>query len=327
MEFNLAQLHEAIAEAVPDRECLVFRDRRLSYRDMTQRTRRFANYLLGRGLGIQRERSELEPWESGQDSLAIYLYNGNEYLEGMLGAFKARVAPLNVNYRYVEEELVYLLRDARSRAVLYGGEFAPMLDKIRSELPELEVLIQVDDGSGASLLPGAVEYEGALAASSAERPSVEWSPDDLYILYTGGTTGMPKGVLWRQADIYVAAMGGRQADQTEFPDLTAVVEASKKGGMRSLPAPPLMHGASQWVAFLNWHGGNTVIVQDQVRRLDPDDLLSTIEREKANALLIVGDAFARPIIDQLRSKTYDLSTLRVIASGGAPLAKGYKKEL
>ncbi len=195
MDYNLAEVHEAIAAAVPDREAIIFRDRRLTFADLNARSRRLANWLLSRGARVTRERAELAGHESGQDHLAIYLYNGNEYIEGMLGAYKARVAPLNVNYRYVEEELVYLLRDARSRAILYHAEFAPVLEKIRPELPDLEMLLQVGDDSGNALLPGAVDYEEALASSSPERPDVVWSPDDLYILYTGGTTGMPKGVL------------------------------------------------------------------------------------------------------------------------------------
>ncbi len=119
MEFNLAEVHEAIAEVAAERECIVWRDRRLSWLEVTERTRRLANWLLSRGLGARRERAELQGWESGQDQIALYMYNRHEYLEGMLGAYKARLAPFNVNYRYVEEELVYLLRDALARAIVY----------------------------------------------------------------------------------------------------------------------------------------------------------------------------------------------------------------
>jgi acyl-CoA synthetase (AMP-forming)/AMP-acid ligase II len=155
MEFNLGRVHDAIAEAAPEREALVFRDRRLTHGQLLERSRRFANFLLDRGLRVHRERASLKGHESGQDHLAIYLYNGNEYLEGMLGAYKARVAPLNVNYRYVDEELRYLLRDAGARALLYHAEFAPRVAAIRGQLPELELLVQVADGSGNALLPGA----------------------------------------------------------------------------------------------------------------------------------------------------------------------------
>src|SRR5205085_6861281 len=169
------------------------------------------------------------------------------------------------------------------------------------ELPNLTVLIQVDDGTGAPLLDGAVWYEDALAQSNAEVPAVEFSPDDLYILYTGGTTGMPKGVLWRQADIFVASLGGR-AGANEWESLDAIVETAKNGGSKVLPAPPFMHGAGHWVALRAFTGGNTVVIQDDVIGLDADDIWRAIEREKVSMLLIVGDAFGRPLVDQLERK-------------------------
>ena len=325
--FNLATVNEAIAAAIPDREAIVFRDRRITFRSLTERTRRLANYLLSRDLGIHTPRSNVAHWESGQDALALYLYNGNEYLEGMLGGYKARLAPYNVNYRYVEEELVYLLNNAGTKAIIYHSEFAPRLQSIRAQVPSLAVLIQVQDESGNALLPGAVEYEAALASASAEMPAVDCSPDDLYILYTGGTTGMPKGVLWRQADILVAALGGRDLLSGQpIAALTTFQERAKVGGMRMLPAAPFMHGAGHWTAFSAWHGGNTVIVQDDVRKLDGNDLLSIIAREKVAFLQIVGDAFARPILDALERGSYDLSGLATVLSGGAPLNSALKDE-
>jgi fatty-acyl-CoA synthase len=245
----------------------------------------------------------------------------------MLGAFKARTAPFNVNYRYVEEELIYLLRDAKARAIIYHGAFAPTLAKIRAQLPDLEVLLQVDDESGQALLPGAVEYEAALASASPKRASSEASPDDLYILYTGGTTGMPKGVLWRQADIFVAALGGRGPGGTEPQSYAEIAERVKAGGAKSLPTPPLMHGAAHWASFNAFHSGNTVVFQNINDRFDPHDVLTTIEREKVNVTLIVGDAFARPLLDQLRKETVDLSSLFALVSGGAALNATLKKEL
>jgi fatty-acyl-CoA synthase len=327
MEFNLAELSESIAAAIPDREMVVWRDRRLTYGQVAERSRRLANYLLGRGLGVRRERAQLSGWESGQDHVALYLYNCPEYVEGMLGAWKSRTAPFNVNYRYVDEELVYLLRDAKARAIVYHACFAPTLARIRAQLPELEVLIQVSDSSGEPLLPGAVEYEAALASASAARPDVEWSADDLYILYTGGTTGMPKGVLWRQSDIFIAALGGRGPGGVEVQSQDEVVARVRGGGTKSMPTPPLMHGAAHWASFNGFHSGNTVVFQSVTDRLDPHDVLSVAERERVNAILIVGDAFARPIIDQLRKHTYDLSALFALVSGGAALNASLKKEL
>jgi fatty-acyl-CoA synthase len=246
MEFNLGRVHDATSRCPGARSPRV-RDRRLTHGQLLERSRRFANFLLDRGLRVHRERASLKGHESGQDHLAIYLYNGNEYLEGMLGAYKARVAPLNVNYRYVDEELRYLLRDAGARALLYHAEFAPRVAAIRGQLPELELLVQVADGSGNALLPGAIDYDAALAASSPARPPVEPSPDDLYGLYTGGTTGMPKGGLWRSADIFVAAMGGRKLDGTEWSSYDEIGDAVKAAGTaRTVVGPPLMHGAAQW---------------------------------------------------------------------------------
>jgi fatty-acyl-CoA synthase len=327
VDFHFVEVHEAIAAAIPDRTAVVSRDRRLSFGELGERTRRLAQVLAGRGLGMRRERSELANQESGQDHLAIYLYNGHEYLEGMLGAFKARVAPLNVNYRYVEEELLYLFRNAGARAVLYHAEFAPRVEALRAQLPGLEVLIQVADGSGNALLPGAVDYEQALAASSPELPRLRHSPDDLYILYTGGTTGMPKGVLWRSADIYVGAMGGRKPDGSEYASLGEVVATARAGGqMKTLVSPPLMHGAAQWGAFIMMGMGNAVVFPNDPTRLDPADLLATVERERCVSITIVGDAFARPILDEMERRRYDLSSLLVIGSGGAPLSTANKKE-
>ena len=164
MLFNFADVHEAIAAAVPEREALVWRDRRLTYEQLASRSRRLAFYLNQRGIGLHTERAHLAGHESGQDHVALYLYNGNEYVEGMLGAFKARAASLNVNYRYVEEELHYLFDNSQCRALIYHSAFAERVASIRDRLPRLEVLIQVQDESGAALLPGAVDYEEALAS-------------------------------------------------------------------------------------------------------------------------------------------------------------------
>ncbi len=326
VEFNLAEISEAISAAVPDRECLVWRDRRLRWAQFTERTRRFANFLLGRGFGVRRWRRELQNWESGQDHIALYMYNCPEYLEGMVGAFKARAVPVNVNYRYVEEELLYLLRDSNPRGIVYQASFAPTLARIRGQLPGLELWVQVRDESDNPLLPGAVDYEEALAASSPERPSVQWSPDDLYILYTGGTTGSPKGVLWRQADIYVAAMGGRKPDGTEPSALEEIVARARRGSLRVMPTAPLMH-AAHWSAFDALHGGHCVVLQDVTHHLDPHSILSTAEREGVNLMLIIGDAFARPLVDQLRRQRYDLSQLKILISGGAVLNAAVKQQL
>ncbi|MBI4932785.1 MAG: acyl-CoA synthetase [Actinobacteria bacterium] len=319
-QFSVADVHEAIAATRPDEVCLVFREKRLTWHDVTDRTRRLANHLLGAGLGCHTEREHLEGHQSGQDHLAIYLHNGNEYLEAMLGSFKARVAPFNVNYRYVAEELRYLLTDSNASAVVVHSQFAPTLAEVLPDLPNLRVILQVPDESGNALLPGAVWYEDALAAASADKPAVQWSPDDLYILYTGGTTGMPKGVLWRNGDANVECFGGSAA-----PTMEGVI-AEATGGLKALLAPPFMHGAGHWMSFRTWNTGGTVFVQSVPERLDPDDIWGLIEREQLNFLLIVGDAFGRPLLDRLAKGGYDLSSLTVLLSGGAPLSANLKEE-
>ena len=325
-ELSLAEIHEAIGQTQPDQECLVFRDRRFTWSQIEERTRRLANHLLDAGLGCHTEREDLATHESGQDHLAIYLHNGNEYLESMLGALKARVASLNVNYRYVAEELEYLLTDSTARAVVVHSAFAPTLAEVLPRLPSLRVILQVPDESGNDLLPGAVWYEDALATASPQRPAVTWSADDLYMLYTGGTTGMPKGVMWRNGDAMRECFGGSKTATTieEF-----IGEANT--GLRSLLAPPFMHGAGHWMSFRTWLGGGTIVVQDNPDRLEPTDIWGIVERERIDFLLIVGDAFARPLLDELdrsvaNDTSYALRSLTVLLSGGAALSAPLKDE-
>lgn len=320
-ELGLAEVLEAISETRPDDECLVFGERRFTWAEVTERTRRLANHLASAGLGCHTERSELLGHESGQCHLAIYLHNGNEYLETMLGTVKARVASLNVNYRYVAEELRYLLTDSNAAAIVVHSAFAPTLAEVLPDLPDLRVILQVDDDSGNDLLPGAVWYEDALADASPDKPDVVWNADDLYMLYTGGTTGMPKGVMWRNGDAMRSCFGGS-------PTATTVDEfiAEANTGLKALIGPPFMHGAGHWIAFRTWLGGGTVHVPSVPERLDPADVWSTVEREQLGFLLIVGDAFARPLLDELDRTSYDLSSLAVVLSGGAALSAPLKRE-
>ncbi|MEB3064880.1 acyl-CoA synthetase [[Mycobacterium] zoologicum] len=335
MEFNLAQVFTAVAQAVPDRVCIVFGDRRFSYRQVEDRSRRLARALHERGLGLRRERSELAGHESGQSHLALYLANGNEYLEGMLGAFYARVAPFNVNYRYVADELVYLLTNAEAEAIMYHARYAPVLaDALAHSGDRLPtpVLIHVDDESGNEPLPGAVRYEELLAATSPEPLELELSPDDLYVLYTGGTTGMPKGVLWRQNDIFINAMGGRPFGSTEaVTSIAEIVERASAGGPGSMTVAPLMHGAAQWAAFTSLTGGRPFVMGANTDRFDAAETWEMVAREKVISLSVVGDAFGRPLADALQAGgpklVEDLSSFFVVANGGAALTPGIKARL
>jgi fatty-acyl-CoA synthase len=328
-EFNMALTHEAVSGAIPEREVLVWRHRRFTYADLTGRSRRLATYLHRAGLGVRRDRSTLENHESGQDHVALYLYNGNEYIEGMLGAFKARCAPINVNYRYVADELRYVFSDAGVQAVIYHGAFAPQLAAVRDSLPDLQILLQVEDGSGEALLPGAVDYEEALASVPADLPDVGHSPDDLYILYTGGTTGMPKGVLWRQHDIFMSAMGGRTPGVWDpVGSYQQLCERAVAGtGDTMVLIPPLMHGAAQWATFIMMHLGVRIAIPDENRRADAEDILRTVERQRASMLTVVGDAVVRPLLDEMRTGRHDLSSLVVIGNGGARLTPEIKEQV
>jgi acyl-CoA synthetase (AMP-forming)/AMP-acid ligase II len=328
-EFNLPDVFDTVARVHPDRDCLIWDDRHISFAEMVDRSTRLGAYLRSRGLGAHTERDRLAGHESGQDHLGIYLYNGNEYIEAMLGAFRARVAPFNVNYRYVADELLYLLDNAGCRALVYHAGFAPVLAELRDQLPRLEVLIQVADESGNELLPGAVDYETVMAATAPEI-DVQPSPDDLYILYTGGTTGMPKGVLWRQHDIFMSAMGGRNIltqDAVESYDDVAAQAQAFETGLKFLILPPLMHGAAQWVSFIGLNNGHAIVLPPDTKRLDAAQTWRTVEAEGCTTLTVVGDAIARPLVEELEAGDYDTSSLLSVGNGGAPLTPTIKERL
>lgn len=328
--FNLATVFATIARTVPEQEVLVWRDRRLTYADVEARADGLAHYLVERGLGCHTERDRLEGHESGQDHVGLYLRNGNEYLEGMVAGYRARVAPFNVNYRYVEEELLYLLTDARSRALVYHAEFAPRVGAIIERLPDLEVLIQVADWSGNDLLPGAVDYETVLATPAPTAGMPVPTGDDLYILYTGGTTGMPKGVLWRNDDIFVTSMGGTpfgtNEPRTSYDEIADAARAAG-GGMCLMMVPPFMHGAAQWSTFHTITGGGKIVLPDDVQRFDPADVLTVAARERAVSIPVVGDAVALPLVEEIERGSYDLSGLAAVNNGSAPLTPTVRDRL
>ncbi|HMF83240.1 MAG TPA: acyl-CoA synthetase [Acidimicrobiia bacterium] len=315
MEFNLADLYEIVADEVPDRLALVAGDRRLTYAGLDERANRFAHHLLDDGV------------EPG-DKVAIYSWDRAEWAEAMLGAYKARAVPINVNYRYVADETRYILDNSDAVAIVFERAFAPLLDSIRADLPNLRHSVVLEDGSDAH--SDAVPYEDALRAASPERDFGSRSGDDLYLLYTGGTTGVPKGVIWRAEDIFFAALGGGGFGQ---PPITAPEELAERVAAedaRAVPMvnAPLMHGGGQWMFFINLYGGGTVVLNCD-RHFDPDRIWGTVERERCNSVMVVGDAMGRPLAEALTAPgaAYDTSSVVIVGSGGAILSPAVKEQL
>jgi 3-oxocholest-4-en-26-oate---CoA ligase len=328
-QFTVPAVADAVAAVIGHREFIIQGRRRYTYTQFVERSNRLAAYLHARGLGAKTERSTLDGHEVGQDLLGIYAHNGPEYVEAMLGSWRSRVAPFNVNYRYVKNELHYLLADSGATALIYHATFAPRVNDVLRQLPKLRVLIQIADGSGNDLVHGAVDYESIVGSGVAVLPPVEPSPDDLYVLYTGGTTGMPKGVLWRQHDIFMTSFGGRSLYTGElansYEDITKrVVEAPET---RLMILSPLMHGAAQWAVMLAMTGGQSVVFSTVTDRFDADEAVRTIEREKVIAVSVVGDAMARPLATAIEAGTADVSSLAVVANGGALLTPTAKQRL
>ncbi len=308
-----------MADAIPDREALVCDQRRLTFADLDERATRLAHHLATRGIGAG-------------DHVGLYLYNGTEYLEAMLAAFKLRAVPVNVNYRYGADELRYLLVDADARAIVYHGALESRLAPLAAEIPELETFVRVDDGTPRSPAqpPGALDYEHALSLADPTRDFGPRSCDDLYVLYTGGTTGMPKGVMWRHEDVFFGALGGGGGGGAPISTPDELADRARDGRRRRcLPACPFMHGTAHWMALGALLTGGTVVVSPD-RKLDPIRLWRLVARERVQLLVIVGDAFARPLVEALEQPELagvDLSRCSVILSGGAILSPAVKTML
>jgi acyl-CoA synthetase (AMP-forming)/AMP-acid ligase II len=297
MEFNLADLMEANADAFPDRLAVVCGDVRLSFGELDRRATRLAHYWAGLGIGKD-------------DHIGLYLYNGAEYLECMLAAWKIRARTINVNYRYVADELRYLFDNANLVGLVHEPNLVAEVDA--AMVPGLDHRLVVGE-----------QYEAALAGASDERDFGPRSPDDLVIIYTGGTTGMPRGVMWRHEDLFFAALQGGNPGGEPFTDAAALAPQMKENGdgLHIHPAPPLIHGNAQlasWIALLN--GGVAALVPG--RRFDPEATLALCEAEAVHSISIVGDAMALPLIAALEAHPgkWDLSEMSVIASAGAVLS-------
>ncbi len=317
LHYQLADLFENVADHVPQREAVVYGERRLTFHQLDQRATRLAHCLRGHRIGAG-------------DRVGLYLYNCNEYLEGALAAFKLGASPVNINFRYVEEELRYLCDDADLKALIFHREFAPRVVAVAPRLPAMRTLIYVEDASGVDVddALAATEYEAAIREQSSERDFGERSPDDVYLLYTGGTTGMPKGVMWRHEDVFFA---GLQGGNPGGPPITAPEQLGENAAANAnpavtLPVAPLMHGNGHWSSMIGLHGGGKVVLA-QSRRLDAHEIWSLVEREKVSVISIVGDAMARPMAQALEEKEYNVSSVFAFSSAGALFSEDVKDRL
>jgi acyl-CoA synthetase (AMP-forming)/AMP-acid ligase II len=322
LQFNLADLFELVADAVPDRDAVVCGGQRRSYAALDDRSTRLAHVFAARGA-------------RPGDHVALIMRNSIEHLESMLACFKLRAAPINVNYRYVDDELEYVLRDADAVGVVHDRELRDRVGRVAPRCPDARFAIDV----------GGDAFDQHIAAASPERDLGPRAGDDLYVLYTGGTTGMPKGVIWRSEDIFFGAMGGGNPGGAPITRPEAIVDSVVSNPAQRIrpflpegdPGPeqfvslalgPLMHASGQWSALGTLLGGGKVVLYDRAS-VDMEYVLDLIEAERVNAMNLVGDASARPLVGALRSRTRerDLSSLRLLGSGGSILSGDTKAAL
>ena len=311
MNFNIADLFETVVDAIPDRTAVVCGERRLTYAELDDRANRFASFLRSQGIGHG-------------DHVGFHLYNGTEFVEGMLACLKLRAVPINLNYRYTAKELGYLYENADLVGVVTQQELLPLATAAGT----VNTLVALADDSGVPSPEGTFDYDQVLAAGSPARDFGPRSGDDLYIVYTGGTTGMPKGVMWRQEDLFFAGLqGGNPGDDPlERPEQIVDRAQDEELALHILPTAPFIHGAAQFAGWICLNTGGKLIIQAG-RSFDPRRTCELLAEEQATTLLLVGDAMARPIADALEVGDYDLEGLLVVASSGAVLSPTVRDQL
>ncbi len=313
MALNIADLFEHAVDAVPDRLAIACDDNQVTYRELEALSNRLAHYLAGAGVGPH-------------DHVGAYGRNSIELLATFLACYKLRAIPVNVNYRYVEAELRYLFDEAELTGLVYDRKFSDRVAAILPGQPGLSAVLAIEDGSGTALPAGAANFGTALAGLSAERDFGPRSADDIYMLYTGGTTGYPKGVVWRHEDVWRTLGGG--IDFTTGERLADEWEQIRRGttgpaGMVRLATAPLIHGSAQWGTLPGLFGGDTVVF---VPQFDPHDVWRAVQRHKVNVVMITGDAMARPLIEAYQQEQYDLSSVLAISSNAALFSPSVKDQ-
>jgi 3-oxocholest-4-en-26-oate---CoA ligase len=324
MEMHFATVWESIADAIPDHPAATHGEVTRTWSDYDERAARVAAALHAAGLGPD-------------SKVALFMYNCNEFMESQFGVFKMRGVPINVNYRYLDDELWYLLDNSDSEAIIFHSSLGDRVARILDRLPKLKLLVEVDDGSTGQV-PGAVAYDD-LQASTDPMPRIERSEDDLYMLYTGGTTGMPKGVMYDMGGLTRGfVMLGLPmlglAAPADAADVAELIKGASVGGstLTSIPAAPLMHGTGCWLGWFIPHlaGGHVVTLEN--RSLDAHELLATVERHRVTSITIVGDSFAKPIIRALDEgkpdgSPYDTSSIGMFISSGVMWTSEVKQQL
>jgi fatty-acyl-CoA synthase len=324
MELHYATIWESIADVIPNATAVVHGDTVRTWAEYDERAARIAAAYVAAGLGHDAK-------------IGLYMYNGNEYLEAQYGAFKMRGVPVNVNYRYLDEELWYLLDNADAEALVFHSSLGDRVANVIDRLPRLKLLIEVDDG-GAGEVPRAIGYDHVLAEHRPMERIVR-SADDIYMLYTGGTTGMPKGVMYDMAShVGLFLQSGfpflRQGVPQSAAEVAPLVRtiAESGGRMIALPCAPLMHGTGLWLGAFASHltGGEVITLAS--RTLDPHEVLRTVQARRATSVVIVGDAFAKPLVAAIDEalalgEPYDLSSIAVILSSGVMWTTEVKNQL
>jgi acyl-CoA synthetase (AMP-forming)/AMP-acid ligase II len=311
--YNIADLFEHAVDLVPDRVAVVCGERCLTFAQLDQRANRLAHHLTAQGLGRG-------------SHIGVYSRNSIEALETMLAAYKIRAVPININFRYVPNELRYIFDNADLAALVHERRYSAHVTEVRPDFPGLREVLVIEDGTDDDYAGhGGIEYESALADQSAERDFPTRSADDLYLLYTGGTTGMPKGVMWRHEDVWRVLGGGidfmtGEPMRDEWQQARAGAES---GGLIRLPAAPFIHGAAQWASFGNLFACSAVVF---VPQFDEHEVWRAIERERVNVLAIVGDAMARPLIEAYQEGDYDASSLVAISSSAALFSPSVQRQ-
>jgi acyl-CoA synthetase (AMP-forming)/AMP-acid ligase II len=313
MALNIADLFEHAVDAVPQRLAIACGDDQVTYRELEERSNQLAHYLAGSGVGTG-------------DHVGVYGRNSIELVEALLACYKLRAIPVNVNYRYVEAELRYLFSEAELKGLVFDRQFAGNVAALLPDYPDMSAVLAIEDGSGANLPAGAAGFATAIAGESGERDFGERSPDDIYMLYTGGTTGYPKGVLWRHEDVWRTLGGGIDfASGERLADEWEQIRRGTAGpaGLVRLATAPLIHGSAQWSTLPALFAGDSVVLMPQ---FDANEIWRAVQRHKVNTIVMVGDAMARPLIEAYEQEQYDASSVIAVSSNGSIFSATVKEQ-